>query len=190
MARRGAAWALALSGVALLLRRMRPDGHLDEQPRWEPPLLARLAQWQPRDPRTRVDRIAGAAWAAPMTLVGLVGALTTGGRVRRTTDGLLVVADARGPLAAQMRRRGFSATTLGQVVIAVSEPSEALMAHERVHARQAEHLGPLFGPAYLLLLAVYGYRRHPLERAARVAARRATASDSRGGQAPPTRQTG
>lgn len=185
--RRLLGWAAALAGVAALASRMRPDQHVDEQPPWEPEPLARLATWQPSEARTAAAALGRALWAAPMTAVGLLGALTTGGRMRRTPDGLLLVTGARGPLAAQLRRRGFSATTLGQVVIAVSEPSEALLAHERVHARQAERLGPLFGPAYLALLAAYGYRRHPFERAARIAGRRAAGPHGSDGQSQPTR---
>jgi hypothetical protein len=42
--------------------------------------------------------------------------------------------------------------------------------------RQAERLGPLLVPTYLWLNAWYGNRDHPLERAARTGARRASAT--------------
>jgi hypothetical protein len=59
------------------------------------------------------------------------------------------------------------------VVVARGQPSAALLAHELVHTRQAERLGPFMAPVYLGLLARYGYLRHPMERAARRAGRRA-----------------
>lgn len=108
-------------------------------------------------------------WAAPMTLVGLVVGAAAGVRPRRR-DGVLLFAPARGLTGALIRRGGYAATGLGHVVVAVEEPSPALMAHELVHVRQAERLGPFLAPAYLALLAVHGYSRHPMERAARLAA--------------------
>ncbi|MEX0705789.1 MAG: hypothetical protein WD041_04155, partial [Nitriliruptoraceae bacterium] len=54
--------------------------------------------------------------------------------------------------------------------------SASLLAHEAVHVRQFERLGPLMVPVYLWLAARHGYRDHPLERAARLGARRATAT--------------
>lgn len=165
--RRPIALGAAALVVGLLLRRGRPRPELDERPRWEPAALARLAAWQPARAETRLGQGASALWASPMTLLGLAAAATTGVPPRLTDDGFLVTG-ARGPVGALLRRRGFSATTLGHVVIATGVPSARLLAHERVHIRQAERLGPLFGPAYLTLLAVYGYRRHPMERAARL----------------------
>lgn len=108
-------------------------------------------------------------WAAPITAVGLlVGALS--GVAPRVRDGVVLFAPARGLSGRIIRRRGFAATGLGHVVIAVEEPSDTLMAHELVHVRQAERFGPFMAPVYLALLVVHGYHRHPLERAARLAA--------------------
>jgi hypothetical protein len=90
----------------------------------------------------------------------------------RRVVGVLLFSPARGPAAQFLRVRGFSAMTIGHVVVARIEPSEALLAHELVHVRQAERLGPLMAPLYLALMAVYGYARHPMERAARLAQRR------------------
>jgi hypothetical protein len=56
-------------------------------------------------------------------------------------------------------------------VIVSNVPVEGtLLAHERAHVRQSMVLGPLFIPAYLVLAVPFGYRRHPMERAARRAA--------------------
>jgi hypothetical protein len=156
--------------------RARPQTDRPEQPRWEPAWLTRLAGWEPACPDTPGKRALAWIWASPMTALGLLAAATTGRPLHRSEDGLLVT-NATGPVAAELRRRGFKATTLGHVIIAVSEPSEALLAHERLHTRQAERLGPLFGPVYVLLLLVYGYRSHPMERAARLAGRRVVAGD-------------
>jgi len=45
-----------------------------------------------------------------------------------------------------------------------------LLAHERHHIRQYTRWGPFFIPVYLVLAIGFGYRRHPMERAARRAA--------------------
>jgi hypothetical protein len=58
------------------------------------------------------------------------------------------------------------------VLCRTSQPSAALLDHEALHVRQAERLGPLLFPVYVWLNAVYGYRDHPLERGARLGARR------------------
>ncbi|MEX0658399.1 MAG: hypothetical protein WD080_04640 [Egibacteraceae bacterium] len=140
-------------------------------PRWEPLGLSALARWEPAPPRRAVARAAAYAWAAPLTAVGLlVGGLA--GVRPRVREGVLLFADARGPAGAVLRSRGFSAGAIGHVVVALNDPSPRLFAHELAHVRQAERLGLGLAPLYLGLLAVYGYARHPLERAARVAARR------------------
>lgn len=140
-------------------------------PRWEPLGLSALARWEPAPPRHAATRAAAYAWAAPLTAVGLLAGLLAGVRPR-VRDGVLVFADARGPAGAVLRSRGFSAGAIGHVVVALDDPSPRLFAHELVHVRQAERLGVGLAPVYLGLLAVYGYARHPLERAARMAARR------------------
>lgn len=137
----------------------------------EPLLLQALASWEPALPRTRAGRVCAYLWAAPLTLAGLLAAATAG-VAPRLRDGVVVVAPAAGPPAWVLRRRGFSATTWGHVVLALIDPDPPLWAHELVHVRQAERLGPAMAPTYLLLLALYGYSRHPMERAARQAQRR------------------
>ena len=130
---------------------------------------SRLEAWIPQAPATAGARVAATVWAAPMTLVGLLAGMAAGVRPR-VRDGVVLFAPAQGLTGQIIRRRGFAATGLGHVIIAADEPSPALLAHELVHVRQAERLGPFMAPAYLALLAVHGYERHPMERAARLAA--------------------
>lgn len=170
------AGACSLAGV--LLWRMRPQPSEPEDPAWEPRALARFARWEPRPVTSPVGMSVAAVWASPMTVAGLLLAATALAPVHLTSEGFLVTG-ARGPLGAVLRRRGFRATTLGHVVITLDEPSPALLAHEQLHSRQVERLGPAFGPVYVLLLVLYGYRRHPMERAARRAGRR-VAGDATG----------
>lgn len=139
-------------------------------PSWEPAALTALARWVPSPPTTPWGRALVRGWAAPLTGVGLVLAAASGVRPRRHGD-VWVAAPAGGVFAARFARRGFVACTLGHVIVAAREPDERLLAHERVHVRQAERLGPLMAPLYLGLMAVYGYARHPLERAARTGGR-------------------
>jgi hypothetical protein len=137
---------------------------------WEPPAITRLASWVPDAPAGGGARLAAYLWAGPLTLAGLLVGLSTGVRPRARA-GVLLFERARGPVAAYLRTRRFSACTLGHVIIALRDVPPPLLAHELVHVRQGERLGPLLAPLYLALLVVYGYHRHPLERAARRAQR-------------------
>ena len=110
----------------------------------------------------------GYLWAGPNSLIGLVGALTTGKRPVRWR-GVLLFEDARGGLARFLRWRGFAAITLGHVIVANRPLDDELAAHELEHVAQHERWGPLYYPAYLLG-SVLGYRRNPFERAASRAA--------------------
>ena len=110
----------------------------------------------------------GYVWAGPNSLVGLVGALTTRARPVRWR-GVLLFEDASGGLARFLRWRGFTAITLGHVIVANRPMSDGLLAHELEHVAQHERWGPLYYPAYLLG-SIGGYRRNPFERAARRAA--------------------
>jgi hypothetical protein len=110
----------------------------------------------------------GYAWAGPNSLVGLLGALTTRSRPVRWR-GVLLFEDAHGGLARFLRWRGFSAITLGHVIVANRPLSDKLLAHELEHVAQHERWGPLYYPAYLLG-SIRGYRRNPFERAASRAA--------------------
>jgi hypothetical protein len=103
-------------------------------------------------------------WAGPNSLIGLAGALTTRGRPVRWR-GVLLFEDAGGGLARFLRWRGFTAITLGHVIVANAPLTDEVLAHELVHVAQHERWGPLYYPAYLLG-SVLGYRRNPFERAA------------------------
>ena len=103
-------------------------------------------------------------WALPGTLVGLVVGATTL-RAPRVRDRVLAFESARG-FGALHRRMGFVAITFGHVVIANRPLDDRLWAHELVHVRQWELLGPLMLLAYPLA-SVRGYRRNPFEAAAR-----------------------
>lgn len=162
--RRAVATVAALAaGVGAARRR------LATAPEREPRPLAALAAWRPAAPARRLTRVAAYAWAAPVSLAGAVAALAAGRPRVALRDGVLVVSGVRGLTGRALRLRGFTAVTLGHVVLAREEPSPALLAHEAVHVRQAERLGALIAPVYLGLMAVYGYHRHPMERAARLA---------------------
>ncbi|TVR25673.1 MAG: hypothetical protein EA387_03615, partial [Nitriliruptor sp.] len=138
-------------------------------------LSQRLATWVPERPRTPAGRLLGFVWAAPLTLVG-AGVALASGRVPRWDPalGCLVARDVGGPSGVALRSVGAQANAIGHVVLAgAAVPPAGLLAHEAVHVRQAERLGPLLVLAYLWLGARHGYRDHPLERAARLGARRA-----------------
>lgn len=112
----------------------------------------------------------GYLWAAPNSLVGLAGALTTASRPVRCR-GVLLIEGGRGGLARFLAWRGFTAITLGHVIVANQPLDDHLLAHELAHVAQHERWGPLFYPAYLLT-SLAGYRRNPFERAAERAALR------------------
>ena len=112
----------------------------------------------------------GYLWAAPNSLVGLAGALTTATRPVRCRGVLLIEGSRRG-LGRFLAWRGFTAITLGHVIVANQPLDDHLLAHELAHVAQHERWGPLFYPAYLLT-SLAGYRRNPFERAAELAARR------------------
>jgi hypothetical protein len=63
-----------------------------------------------------------------------------------------------------------TAMTVGFVIVAAVPVEGRLLVHERHHVRQYMAWGPFFIPVYLLLAIPFGYRRHPMERAARRAA--------------------
>lgn len=121
----------------------------------------------------------GLLWAAPNTVLGLVPALASclcGGRIRWIAGAF----EAHGPLLSFVLRHGtvlrggVAAVTLGHVVLGRSEDLlAAVRAHERVHVRQYEVLGPLFLPAYAIASLVAwvrggnAYRDNAFERAAR-----------------------
>jgi hypothetical protein len=137
-------------------------------------LAQRLAAWVPARPATPAGRLVVTAWAGPMTAIGF-GLALAAGRLPVWDDqlGCYVATGMRGPSSRLLELLGADANTVGQVVLATpAEPSRVLLAHESVHARQAERFGLLLLPTYVWLGARYGYRDNPFERAARLGAYR------------------
>lgn len=129
--------------------------------------------WQPTRPRTSTGRLAAALWAGPLTLLGMAVGLL-GGVVPQwdAAHGAWVVRSVGGPARWFLRFQSANAATLGQVVVLRDATADdRLLAHEALHARQQERLGPLFAVAYPVASALWGYRRNPFEVAARAAAR-------------------
>jgi hypothetical protein len=181
-ARTAATLAAATLGAAAVMRQrheaqgvhrgtrhpLGPDGVLDEDTR--PDALHRaISGWQPSQPRTRLGRTLAAAWAGPLTLVGTAMAALGGRRPMMRRDvGCLVAVNVGGPAGAYLAGQGAAAATLGQlVVVRPPQVRATLLAHEVVHVRQQERLGPLFALAYPLAQVRWGYRANPFEVAAR-----------------------
>ena len=102
-----------------------------------------------------VSRLLRYLWAGPYTLAGIVlgTMLLLFGGQWRTHGGVMEFFGGRaGAWFARLPRvLGFSAMTLGHVILAVDRSALAqLRRHEWVHVRQYERWGPLFLPAYLL----------------------------------------
>ncbi len=138
------------------------------------PWVQRLSEWVPEPPATPLGRTLATLWSAPMTAAGFLMALA-GGRLPRWEAelGCFVARGVGGLSSIALRAVGADANTIGQVVLSrVDDPHPVLLAHEAVHARQTQRLGMALLPLYLWLAARYGYRNHPLERAARLGARR------------------
>jgi hypothetical protein len=94
-------------------------------------------------------------WAGPYTLLGLLlGAvgLAFGAQWRRQYGVVEFFGGRIGNRLARLRQPwGFSAMTLGHVILAVDRSALVqLRQHERVHVRQYERWGPFFVPAYFL----------------------------------------
>jgi hypothetical protein len=166
--RRALVLGAALAAAGVLLWRLRPETAPAQAPVDEPEIVSRLATWSPAPPGGSLARLAGYAWAAPLTAAGLLLGALSGARPH-LHEGALVFADARGLAGHMLRWRGFSAATLGHAIVAVGQPSASLLAHELTHVRQAERFGPFFAPLYLAALVRYGYRHNPFERAAYLA---------------------
>ncbi|MFT4744684.1 MAG: hypothetical protein ACI9OB_000401 [Nonlabens sp.] len=145
-----------------------PDSVLDDDTR--PHTLHRaIAGWQPSRPHSRLGQVLAAVWSSPLTCAGVTMA-ALGGQLPtvRRDAGCLVAVNLRGPAGAFLAGQGAAAATLGQLVI-VRAPAvrTRLLAHEVVHVRQQERLGPLFALAYPLAQLRWGYRANPFEIAAR-----------------------
>lgn len=154
------------------VHRLGPDGRAEAEEETGP-LHRAVGAWQPPRPRTARGRLVAALWAGPLTLLGVATGLLGGALPRwDESHGAWVLRSVRGPARWFLRMQSASAATLGQVVVLRDEePSDPLLAHEALHARQQERLGPLFAVAYPVASAVWGYRRNPFEVAARRAAR-------------------
>jgi len=154
----------------------RPAGPSGTAGADRPAVLERLATWVPERPRTTTGRTIAALWSSPLTVVGLAFASLAGARPRwDETHGCLIATGVGGASRRALTFVGADANTIGQVVLSrVERPSAGLVAHEAVHVRQAERLGPLLVPLYAVLGALRGYRENPLERAARLGAGRST----------------
>lgn len=111
----------------------------------------------------------GFIWTLPNTVIGLVLGLLTFQAPRLHAGALVFDRGPRG-LTRAMRAMNRSAMTVGFVIVSGVPVEGQLLLHERHHIRQSMRWGPLFIPVYLLLAVPYGYRRHPMERAARRAA--------------------
>lgn len=163
-----------------LLRRRGEPVPVDDAPTDGAGGLAEaIASWMPEPPRTAAGRAAATVWTAPASAIGLLIGVLGRGRPRWDPEfRCLVFEGVRGLPALLLRGVGAGANAIGQVVISTYDPtSRPLLAHEALHVRQGERLGPFLLPLYVLLGARYGYRRNPIERAARRAA----------GQPPPVR---
>jgi hypothetical protein len=111
----------------------------------------------------------GFVWTLPNTALGLLAGLLTFQRPS-FREGLVLFDRRPRGLTRVMLRAGRTAMTVGFVVVSAQRVEGTLLAHERQHVRQFCAWGPLFIPVYLLLAIPYGYRRHPMELAARRAA--------------------
>lgn len=111
----------------------------------------------------------GFVWTLPNTVLGLLlGGLTF--QSPRLHGGAMVF--DRGPRGVTwiLQRMDRLAMTVGFVIVSAVPVEGPLLVHEQHHLRQYMAWGPLFIPVYALLAIPFGYRRHPMERAARRAA--------------------
>jgi hypothetical protein len=105
--------------------------------------------------RSATARLLRRLWVAPTTVLGVMCALPVllaGGTLRRVGRTVEVALRPRRlSRTSRWRRSRFGAITLGHVILGRTHAELArVRRHERVHVRQAERWGPLFGPAYLL----------------------------------------
>ncbi|MDH4112049.1 MAG: hypothetical protein OEV60_05105 [Actinomycetota bacterium] len=128
----------------------------------------------------------GFIWTSPNTLIGLVLGLFTF-QLPVVRDGAIIFDKAPRGLTWVMPRLHRTAMTVGFVILSAEPVSGRLLTHERWHIRQFCAWGPLFIPTYFLLALVFGYRRHPMELRAQVAAGE---RPSAGRDRPPTRLEG
>jgi hypothetical protein len=112
--------------------------------------------------RRPIVRGLGSVWTSPNTALGLLtGVIGLG--LPKPGIGAVNFYLTHGPVRGIARSMGISAFTLGDCIIYLVEPTDNLRVHELRHVTQYHALGPLFLPAYFLLLAFFGYHDHPLE---------------------------
>ncbi len=111
----------------------------------------------------------GFCWTLPNTAIGLLLGVFTF-QLPRVAHGALIFDRSPRGLTWIMTRAGRTAMTVGFVILSAEPVQGTLLAHEQHHIRQFMTFGPLFIPVYFLLAIPFGYRRHPMERAARHAA--------------------
>ena len=116
----------------------------------------------------------GFLWTLPNTAIGVVLGVFTF-QVPRGAGGVLIFDRSQRGITRLMPRFNRGAMTVGHVILSSQPVVGTLLAHEMHHVRQYDRLGPFFIPAYFLLAAGYGYRRHPMEVSARRAAGEFTA---------------
>ena len=123
-------------------------------------------------------RLLGYVWASPNTLLGLLLALLSF-QGPRITRGVLVFDEEPPRGFLWLLRKVFrkAAITYGHVVLSAVPLDGRLLTHELHHVRQYERLGPLYIPVYVLVWVFMGYRRHPFERAAKLAELEADTAD-------------
>jgi hypothetical protein len=127
-------------------------------------------------PNDRLERPGGVPlwvgylWTLPNTLLGVVLGVFTFQIPRLSSGGVLVFDRHPRGLTWLMPKLHRVAVTVGFVILAAEPLTGRLEVHERHHVGQFGVWGPLFLPVYFLMAARYGYRRHPMEVAARRAA--------------------
>jgi len=125
-------------------------------------------------------KIVRVGWGLPNTMLGVVFAALSFSWPR-WHGGVLVAITRRGLAARFLSRRGYTAITLGRVMISTVPLSATLWEHELEHVDQAERWGLIFLPAYLYWHLRVGYRRNPFERAAEARAARYLGQQGPGG---------
>lgn len=112
----------------------------------------------------------GYLWTLPNTAIGLLLGVFTFQLPRLAPGGVVVFDRAPRGITCLMPRLHRVAMTVGFVILAARPVTGRLELHEREHVRQFAAWGLLFLPVYFLLAVPFGYRRHPMEIAARRAA--------------------
>lgn len=106
-------------------------------------------------------------WSSPCGLVGLLVEVlfrALGWRYSSYSNREMLV---QGPLSIWLWRRGWTATTIGWSIFYWTQPYMRTARHEARHVQQWMWFGPLLPLAYLVCLAIWGYRENPFERDAR-----------------------